>query len=294
MTSKAVRKLPWLDRSGQLSFLKLTTLVLVALPAAWILGQLLAGMLMPRPLEEMIHQTGNWAVRLLVASLCITPLRGVLRWPRLMLVRRMVGVAALAYALSHLLLYVVDQQFDLLRVGSEILLRFYLTIGFVALLGLAALGATSTDAAIRRMGGWWRRLHRLAYPVTALALLHFFIQSKIDVTEPVLLTGLFLLLMGYRLLALRGVPGPLRLAGLALAAALLCALVEAAWYATMRNAPVMRVLEANLQLAHTIRPAWWVLLAGLAAAGASWWRQGRDVLPARSRPLGRTAGRLIG
>ncbi|WP_191062452.1 protein-methionine-sulfoxide reductase heme-binding subunit MsrQ, partial [Geminicoccus harenae] len=202
MKGKAVRKLPWLDRSGQLSFLKLATLVLVTLPAAWILGQLLAGTLMPRPLEEMIHQTGNWAVRLLVASLCITPLRGVLRWPRLMLVRRMVGVAALCYALCHLLLYVADQGFDLLRVGSEIVLRFYLTIGFVALLGLAALGATSTDAAIRRMGGWWRRLHRLAYPITALALLHFFIQSKIDVTEPVLLTGLFLLLMGYRLLAL--------------------------------------------------------------------------------------------
>ncbi|WP_204307690.1 ferric reductase-like transmembrane domain-containing protein, partial [Klebsiella pneumoniae] len=84
-------------------------------------------------------------VRLLLVSLAVTPFRYALDWPKLILVRRMVGVAALAYVVIHLGLYVVDQGYDLAKVTSEIVRRFYLTIGFVALVGLAVLAATSTD-----------------------------------------------------------------------------------------------------------------------------------------------------
>ena len=66
-------------------------------------------------------------------------------------------------------LYIADQKWDLVRVASEIVLRFYLTIGFVALLGLVVLGATSTDAAIRRLGGNWNRLHKIVYVIGVLA-----------------------------------------------------------------------------------------------------------------------------
>jgi sulfoxide reductase heme-binding subunit YedZ len=266
MTTISAKKLPWNDRTGQFSPLKAGCLLLVCLPALWVLYLFATGSLQPRPLEEAIHQSGSWAIRLLLVSLCITPLRRILNWPRLMLVRRMIGVAALAYALAHLSLYVVDQDFDLGKVAAEIVLRFYLTIGFVALLGLLALGITSTDGMVKRMGRWWRRLHQSVYVLAVLGLVHFYIQSKVDVTEPVLLTGFFLFLMGYRLMVRRFEPTALRLAALAVAAALLCAVAEGLWYGLYRGAPIGRVLAANLQFAHTIRPAWWVLAAGLGAA----------------------------
>ena len=116
----------------------------------------------------------------------------------MLLVRRNVGVAAACYAVAHLSLYVVDQNFKLLTVVSEIALRFYLTIGFVALLVLLALAGTSTDGWVKRLGGNWKRLHRLAYPVGAVALLHFYIQSKLNVSEPVFVSGLFVWLMAWR------------------------------------------------------------------------------------------------
>ena len=129
------------------------------------------------------------------------------RYPKLVAIRRMVGVAAFAYACAHLFLYVVDQHFALLHVASEIALRFYLTIGFVTWLGLAALAATSTDAMIRRLGPRWKTLHSLVYGIAVLALLHFMIQAKADVSEPVMMTGFFIILMLFRVLAEAGLPG---------------------------------------------------------------------------------------
>ena len=126
-------------------------------------------------------------------------------------------MAALFYALAHLFLYTWDLKFDVVRVALEIVQRFYLTIGFVALLGLVALGSTSTDAAIRRLGSNWGRLHRIVYVIGVLAAFHFFIQSKADVYEPTLMAGLFVLLMLYRLAHWRGfdLKSPLVLVGLA-------------------------------------------------------------------------------
>src|SRR5208282_3264457 len=117
--------------------------------------------------------------------------RAAFDWPKLLLVRRMVGVAALAYGLTHFCLYVVDQNFRLPSVVSEIVLRFYLTSGFVTLVGLSVLGATSTDAAVRRLGRRWKWLHRTLYPIAALALLHYFIQSKANVSEAVMFAGFY-------------------------------------------------------------------------------------------------------
>ena len=148
--------LPWRDRAGRFSRLKAAVLVLLCVPAVWILGGYGLGLLGARPLDEAILQSGFWTIRLIFLALAVTPLRQVLVWPELALVRRTIGLAAFAYAILHLALYAADQAFDLGKVASEILLRIYLTIGFVALCGLAALAATSTDTAIRRMGPrWW-------------------------------------------------------------------------------------------------------------------------------------------
>lgn len=262
------RFLPWLDRSGKFSSLKSVVLILLFVPGlilAWRLGTNGLG---PRPVTEAIHETGDWAIRWLLVSLAITPLRRIANWNRLILMRRMVGIAALAYALPHFLLYVVDLDFALGRVASEIALRFYLTIGFVALLGLAVLGATSTDAMIRRLGRNWNRLHRAVYLLAVLGIVHFFIQSKADVYEPTLMAGALLLVFLYRLAHWRGLDlsSPVVLVSSAVVAALLTAGVEYCWYALATGVPPERVLLANLQFSFSIRPAWWVLAGGLAVA----------------------------
>ncbi|MDJ0388208.1 protein-methionine-sulfoxide reductase heme-binding subunit MsrQ [Roseomonas sp. E05] len=276
---------PWQDRQGQFSPLKLAVLLGLTLPALWLAWLAFRGGLGPRPIMEAIHQAGLWAVRILLLSLLITPLRQVLRWPRAMLVRRMLGLGALAYALLHLTLYALDLGWDLAKVASEIVLRFYLTIGFVALLGLLALGVTSTDGWVRRLGGpRWQRLHRIVYGIGVLALVHFALQSKIDVTEAMLMAGLFLWLMGYRAVAPKGgAPGLLRLAGLAVAAALGTALLEAGWYAVGTGIPPWPVLAANLDVSFGLRPALWVGIAGAAAVLLRAARLLRERLPA-ARP----------
>jgi sulfoxide reductase heme-binding subunit YedZ len=168
----------------------------------WVLVSYFAGWLAPRPLNEATHQIGLWATRILFVALAVTPLRQVLQWPRLALLRRMIGVATVAYAALHLALYMADQGLQLGKIVREIVLRFYLTIGFLALAALALLAATSTDGMIRRLGGRrWRRLHLLVYPIAALAVVHHFLQSKANVTAPLIMAGLYLWLMGHRLLA---------------------------------------------------------------------------------------------
>ncbi|MBY0364205.1 MAG: ferric reductase-like transmembrane domain-containing protein [Phreatobacter sp.] len=260
--------LPWNDRAGKLSVLKLIVFLGILAPGAWIAFQAATGTLGSKPITAAIHQSGDWSVRLLLVSLLVTPLRFIADWPKVIVVRRMVGVAAAAYALAHLLFYVVEQAFDLQKVASEILLRFYLTIGFVGVLGLLVLAATSTDAMIRRLGSTtWNRLHLLAYPLTFIAIWHFFLQTKIDVSQPVLMLGFFVWLMGFRLMRRWGIaPRPLQLAGLALISGVATALLEALWYATMTGVMASRILLANLDIAFGVRPSLWVVLAGLALA----------------------------
>jgi sulfoxide reductase heme-binding subunit YedZ len=195
----------------------------------------------------------------------VTPLRRFAQWPKLIAVRRMVGVAAFAYAFAHLGLYVVDQKYDVLHVASEIALRFYLTIGFAAWLGLAALSATSTDAMIRRLGApRWNRLHKLVYAIAALAIFHFYLQSKADVSQAVLMMGLYFILMLARLLQKRGWPAWGVVVGSTLLAPLATASLEGAWYALVRHIDFWEVLSANVDPDMSPRPSHYVALAGLA------------------------------
>ena len=268
MDAAIARKLPWNDRTGRLSPLKLVVFLGLFVPALWVGAQAAFGWLGSKPLTEANHQTGDWAVRFLLLSLLVTPLRFGADWSKLILVRRQIGLAALFYTIVHVLFYIALEAFDLGKVLSEIALRPYLTIGFVGLLGLAALGATSTDAMISRLGAVrWNRLHALVYGITVLALVHFALQKKIDVTEPALMAGFFVWLMGFRWLRRRGfgVAAP-NLVGLAVFAALATVALEAGWYAAFTGVAWDRVLEANLDFSFSIRPAWWVLAAGLAMA----------------------------
>lgn len=261
---------PWLDRTGRFSALRAVTFALIVAPAFWLGTEAVMGWFGPRPVTEAIHQFGLWAIRLLALSLAITPFRAATRASKLIGVRRMIGVAAFAYAALHLSLYVLDQHFALLHVASEIALRIYLTIGFATLVILAALAATSTDGMIKRLGAErWKRLHKWVYAAAALGTIHFFMQSKLDVSEPIMMGGIFAFLLADRAL-MRFVrdPAPWALAVLAVGISLATALFEAGWYAFAKGAPFLSVLDANLDFSFTVRPAWFVLAAGLALVAA--------------------------
>lgn len=271
---------PWLDRAGRVSWLKAAALPAVLVPAALLAGQWAAGALGAEPLKALLQGTGLWAIRLLLLSLAVTPLRRVLDWQRVVLLRRMLGLAALGYAVAHLLLYAADQGFSLGTVASEIARRFHLTIGFVALLGLAVLGWTSTDGWMRRLGRGWKRLHQLVFGIAALGLLHFFLQSKTAASEAVLAAGFFTWLLLWRALPAAWQGSVAALLALAPLSALGAALLEYAWYALATNLPAQRVLLANLDLGFGPRPAVW---AGIAAVGLALAALLRRRLPERRR-----------
>ena len=275
----------WHDRRGRFSPLRAGTLALLLLPLLDLIWMSRSGSLMeaavanpvdglgPRPVNEAIHHVGLWAVRILVATLLITPLPRMAKLPKLVDVRRMIGVGSALYIALHFMLYVVDQSYDLLHVASEIVLRIYLTIGFVALLGLFALAITSNDVMVRRLGGLrWRKLHQLAYPTTFLALVHYFMQSKQDVFQPTVLAGIFAWLMLYRI-AHWTLPrrffradGELSLwliVVLGLTTTVLVILFEAFGLGLSFGVSPLMVLGANFAFEAGIRPGWYVLLFGL-------------------------------
>ncbi len=263
---------PWRDRRGRFLPFKAAVLVSLLIPGALYAMWLATGELGGRPVMETIHGAGLWAIRFLLISLAITPFARALDWPALLLVRRNVGVAAACYATVHLCLFVVDQNFKVWTVISEIALRFYLTIGFAALLVLLALAVTSTDGWVKKLGRNWKRLHRLAYPLGVVALLHFYIQSKLNVSEPVFVSGLFVWLMVWRSLPevwrrKQGIAfiGALY-SGLAVVSGLATATLEFGWYGLATKVNPWRVLAANETIDRGLRPAHWVFVIAASLA----------------------------
>jgi sulfoxide reductase heme-binding subunit YedZ len=244
-------------------WLRLATLVALCLPAVDLAWRWYTGDLDPRPVTLATHITGDWAVAFLLISLALTPARAIFDWTPLIHVRRRVGVAAALYATAHLLIYVLDQKWNLIVVATEIAKRFYLTIGFVALLALVALAITSTNGWQKRLKRNWKRLHWLVYPSVALALVHFFIQSKVKIGEAAFAAGLFAWLMLWRLLPARLRSGFAGLFLLAAGATVITAIFEASWYGLVNKIDPIRVLAANLDPELVPRPAQKVLAVSL-------------------------------
>lgn len=153
------------------------------------------------PVETIQDTLGIWGLRLLLATLAITPLRVLGGWPRAQGFRRMLGLFAFSYILLHFLFYLfVDQAFDWPQLVADIVKRPYITLGFTALVLLVPLAVTSTRGAMRRLGRRWQTLHRLVYPATVLGCVHFWWQVKADVREPLIYAGIAALLLGWRAL----------------------------------------------------------------------------------------------
>jgi sulfoxide reductase heme-binding subunit YedZ len=269
----------WRDRRGRLSPLRIGALALLLLPVAIAIYDWETIGFGARPLNDVIHRTGYWALIFVLVSLAVTPLRRIARYGTLIDVRRMIGVGAFVFAFAHICLYIADQSYDLFKVASEIVLRLYLTIGFVALTGLALLAATSTDAMVKRLGGLrWRRLHQIVYVIALLALIHFFQQTKADQSVPIFAAGVFLWLMLYRVVAARTERSELSgltLLILSVAVAILVFAGEAIGIGLYYRVSPMRVLSTAFDF-DAIRPGWLVLGAGLAVVildlAAAWWR----------------------
>ena len=248
----------------KIALLRLVTLALLCLPAAEIAWRWTFDRLGPLPVGQATLATGDWAVIFLLLSLALTPARGVFEWLPLIHIRRRIGVAAALYAFLHFGMFFLDQNWNLTTVALEIARRFYLTIGFAALLILTVLAVISTNGWQRRLKRNWKRLNLLVYPAAVLALVHFFLQSKINVGEATFAAGLFAWLMLWRLFPSKLRTAYLGLLLLAVAATLSALGFELAWYGLLKNANPMRILAANIDLALAPRPVHKVLLAATA------------------------------
>jgi len=155
--------------------------------------------------QNGLNQLGLLALLLLLASLVCTPLKRHLGWTWPLRIRKTLGVLAFAHAALHALTYVaLDQGFAWRTLGEDLLERPFILVGFLALALLVPLAWTSTSGAVRRMGfAAWQRLHRLVYPAALLAVVHFFLRVKSDVSEPLVYAGVLAVLLAARVGALR-------------------------------------------------------------------------------------------
>lgn len=257
---------PWRDRTGRLSVLKAAVFLGTLAPGLVMAWQWQSNELGPLRVTGAIDGTGLWSIRLLLVAFAVTPISRLANWPRVVVLRRMLGLAAMFYGMAHLCFYAADQNFAPLTIASEIVSRPYLATGFVALLGLIVLGWTSTDSWMRKMGRNWKRLHQSIFFLIALASFHFFMWSKVVTFEAVLVSGLFLWLTLWRAVPRRWQTSAPALTVLALVTAILSALIEAAWYDVFTRVHATRILFANFDFSGDLTPAVWVALVSLGIA----------------------------
>jgi methionine sulfoxide reductase heme-binding subunit len=171
-------------------------------PAIWYFYLGVMDQLGADPQKTLERLLGLWALRFLIASLAITPLRR-LGGPNLVRWRRAIGLLAFYYAALHLSVYMLlDQGLDLAAIWADIVKRPYITVGMLAFVVLVPLAVTSNARMIRRLGSAaWQRLHRLVYVAAAAGALHFIMLVKSWPAEPVIYAGLVALLLLYRLIA---------------------------------------------------------------------------------------------
>ncbi|MGD8514130.1 MAG: protein-methionine-sulfoxide reductase heme-binding subunit MsrQ [Granulosicoccaceae bacterium] len=178
--------------------IKPTVFLLCLMPLAFLGWRIYADALGPNPVEELLHRSGDWALRLLLLTLSMTPLRRLTGWTGWVRLRRMLGLYAFFYVSLHFLIYLwLDREFLWHEIIVDVGKRPYIMVGFAALLILLPLAVTSTRGWQRRLGRNWTRLHQWVYLAGLGGVMHFIWLVKADVREPLiyaawLLTGLLL------------------------------------------------------------------------------------------------------
>ena len=181
--------------------LKPLVFTVALVPLAVLVYNGYSGNLTANPIEYITHFTGDWTIYFLLITLAITPLRTLTGVNGFIHYRRMLGLFAFFYGCLHFLTYfVLDQFFDFGTILEDIVERPYITVGFTAFVLLIPLAMTSTRKMVLRLGGHrWRQLHSLIYLITGLGILHYYWLVKADTRIPLLLAGIFALLMVLRL-----------------------------------------------------------------------------------------------
>jgi len=264
---------PWQDGKQGFSWLKAGTLALMFVPAMLMLHDLATGQFGPVPLGGLTYWSGVWATAILLLALAITPAATIFRWRRLIIARRMIGVTALAYTVAHIIIYFALRFWNFAFIANEIVTRLSLIVATVATIGLIALGATSVDAAVRRMGARWQQLHNAIYVVTALALLHYLLSPGLF-PDQFLMSGMFFWLMVWRVLDRRRQgrnSGALAL--LAVGSCLFTAVLEVGWIWAFRGYQLSEIFSIYFTPILGIPPAWTILALGLVIAMATFAQQ---------------------
>ncbi|MDO9226424.1 MAG: protein-methionine-sulfoxide reductase heme-binding subunit MsrQ [Pseudomonadota bacterium] len=187
--------------SRHFQWLKASLFLLCLGPLASLIYGVLTDSLGANPIEALTRGLGDWALRFLLITLAVTPLRRLAGLDWLLRLRRMLGLFAFFYACLHFTSYLwLDQFFDWAEIGKDIVKRPFISIGFASFLLLIPLAITSNNAMIRRLGGRrWRQLHRVVYAIAMFAVLHYWWMVKQDITQPVLYAVALAGLLGVRL-----------------------------------------------------------------------------------------------
>jgi sulfoxide reductase heme-binding subunit YedZ len=152
------------------------------------------------PVEYITHYTGNWTIRFLLITLCVTPLRKIFNQPKLVRYRRMLGLAAFFYVCLHFMTwFILDKSFSLSDMWADVLKRRFITVGMLGFAMLLPLAITSTAGWVRRLGfAKWQRLHRLIYFAALAGVIHYYWLVKSDVRLPLMYGAMLAVLMLYR------------------------------------------------------------------------------------------------
>ena len=179
--------------------LKRGIFIAALIPAAMLVYYAVQGDLTANPIEFITHFTGDWAIRFLVITLAVTPIRRLTGWNQIIQLRRMLGLFAFFYATLHFLTwFVLDWFFDFRQMAEDIGKRPFITLGMATFVMLLALAATSTQGSVRRLGKRWTQLHRLIYVAACTALLHFWLARKTVVPQFQVVLVAAVLLLGFR------------------------------------------------------------------------------------------------
>jgi methionine sulfoxide reductase heme-binding subunit len=170
-------------------------------PLVWLLIRTLTGRLGINPVEDLELTTGIWALRFLVITLAVTPVRRITSWNRVIQYRRMFGLFTFFYVCVHFAIYIgIDQFFAFGSILKDVAKRPFITMGFTAFVLMIPLALTSTKGWIRRLGRRWQVLHRLIYVSAVCAAIHYLWKVKVMIGSPVYYAMVIGLLLGFRIL----------------------------------------------------------------------------------------------
>jgi sulfoxide reductase heme-binding subunit YedZ len=180
---------------------KVAVFLICLIPFGDLIWRIFKSELGANPVEFLQHATGDWTLRFLIFTLCITPFRKVLNLPDLIRFRRMLGLFAFFYVCLHFITYLgPDQQFDLAAMWKDVAKRPFITVGFAGFVLLIPLAITSTAGWIRRLGGKrWQMLHRAIYFTAVFGVIHYYWLVKSDARKPLFYGALVGILLLWRL-----------------------------------------------------------------------------------------------